>query len=71
MKYQTLAQIYESLSDDLKAAEKALEIVRAALNQADPDGRMKSGALIDAQRKASDRVFRLRNALEDFEAQEW
>lgn len=71
MKYSTIAKIYESLSKDLKAAEIELENARAALNLADPDGRMKSGELLDARIKAADRVFDIRSALEDFEAHEW
>lgn len=39
MKYKTLVQIYESLTDDLKAAEKGLEITASALKKADPDGK--------------------------------
>lgn len=71
MKYQTLVQIYESLSDDLKAAEKGLEITSSALKKADPDGKLTSGALVDVKKKTFDRVCRLRDALEDFQNQEW
>lgn len=71
MKYQTLVQIYESLSDDLRIAEKSLEITSAALKKADPDGKLTSGALVDVKKKAFDRVCRLRDALDDFNSQEW
>ena len=40
-------------------------------NLADPDGRMKSGELVDARRKATVRVFDISSALEDFELHEW
>lgn len=71
MKYQTLVQIYEALTDDLKAAEKSLELTTSALKKADPDGKLTSGALVDVRKKAFDRVFRLRDALDDFNSQEW
>lgn len=71
MKYQTLVQIYESLSDDLRIAEKSLEITSEALKKADPDGKLTSGALVDVKKKAFDRVCRLRDALDDFNSQEW
>lgn len=57
MKYSTLVKIHESLSKELKAAEIELENAKAALNLADPDGRMKSAELVDARRKATVRVF--------------
>lgn len=71
MKYQTLVQIYEALTDDLKAAEKALELATSALKKADPDGKLTSGALVDVRKKTFDRVCRLRDALDDFNSQEW
>lgn len=71
MKYQTLVQIYESLTDDLMIAEKSLEITTSALKRADPDGKLTSGALVDVKKKTSDRVCRLRDALDDFKSQEW
>lgn len=71
MKYSTLVKIHESLSKELKAAEIELENAKAALNLADPDGRMKSGELVDARRKAIVRVFDISSALEDFELHEW
>lgn len=71
MKYQTLVQIYESLSDDLRIAEKAHELTTSALKKADPDGKLTSGALVDVKKKTFDRVCRLRDALEDFQNQEW
>ena len=71
MKYQTLVQIYEALTDDLKAAEKSLELANSALKKADPDGKLTSGALVDVRKKVSDRVCRLRDALDDFNSQEW
>lgn len=71
MKYSTLVKIHESLSKELKAAEIELENAKAALNLADPDGRMKSGELVDARRKATVRVFDISSALEDFELNEW
>ena len=70
MKYQTLVQIYESLSDDLKAAEKGLEITSSALKKADPDGKTYC-TLINVRKKSLDRVQTLRDALEDFQNQEW
>jgi len=70
MKYSTLVKIHESLSKELKAAEIELENAKAALNLADPDGRMKSGELVDA-RKATVRVFDISSALKDFELHEW
>lgn len=71
MKFKTLQQIRASLAEDLKVAEKSLEITSSALKKADPDGRLTSGALVDVRRKALDRVCNLRNALDDFDAQEW
>lgn len=71
MKYQTLVQIYEALTDDLKAAEKSLELATSALKKADPDGKLTSGALVDVRKKVFDRVCRLRDALDDFNSQEW
>lgn len=71
MKFKTLQQIRASLAEDLKAAEKSLEITSSALKKADPDGRLTSGALVDVRRKALDRVCNLRNALNDFDSQEW
>ena len=71
MKFQTLEQIRASLCEDLKAAEKSLEIASSALKKADPDGKLTSGALVEVRKKVFDRVCRLRNALDDFDAQEW
>lgn len=71
MKYSTIVKIHESLSKELKAAEIELENARAALNLADPDGRMESGELVDARSKAAVRVFDINSALEDFESHEW
>lgn len=71
MKYQTLVQIYEALTDDLKAAEKSLELSTSALKKADSDGKLTSGALVDVRKKTFDRVCRLRDALDDFNSQEW
>lgn len=42
-----------------------------AAKKADPDGKLTSGALVEVRKKAFDRVCRLRNALDDFDAQEW
>lgn len=70
MKYQTLQQIRESLCEDLQAAEKGLEIVSSALKKADPDGSTFC-ALVKAKKRALDRVYRLRNSLDDFDSQEW
>lgn len=39
--------------------------------KADPDGKLTSGALVDVRKKAFDRVCRLRDALDDFNSQEW
>ena len=71
MKYSTIVKIHELLSKELKAAEIELENARAALNLADPDGRMKSGELVDARSKAAVRVFDIKSELEDFESHEW
>lgn len=71
MKYQTLVQIYEALTDDLNAAEKSLELANSALKKADPDGKLTSGALVDVRKKVFDRVCRLRDTLDDFNSQEW
>ena len=71
MKYSTIVKIHESISKELKAAEIELENARAALNLADPDGRMKYGELVDARSKAAVRVFDIKSALEDFESHEW
>lgn len=71
MKFKTLQQIRASLAEDLKAAEKSLEITSSALKKADPDGKLTSGALVEVRKKAFDRVCNLRNALNDFDSQEW
>lgn len=38
MRYQTLVQIYEALTDDLRAAEKSLELTTSALKKQIPMG---------------------------------
>ena len=70
MTFQTLQQIHLSLSEDLKAAEKSVEIVTAALKKSDPDGKSYT-SLVEAKKRAVDRACSLRCALDDFNSQEW
>lgn len=72
MRYETLKMIHDLLEGVEETAEKELESINAEIKKADPDMLLpEDHPLVQKRRESAERRMKAKEALEDFESEDF
>lgn len=72
MRYETLKMIHDLLEGMAETAEKELKSINAEINEIDPDMLLpEDHPLVQKRREAAERRMKAKEALEDFEEEDF